>query len=339
MEHEHLPYEQLIAYAASELNEADSQRVAAHTSQCTECNSVIQRYRRIRGLYRSDFTVAPPPEVLARAEAIVLQKGSVPSRRLPQIQFSPFFRAGRRFAAATALAVFLFILVLFFGQIGTVAAATRDALPGETLYPVKIVVEDVQLAFTLDPVQKAELHLAFAQSRVEEIEALDAAGKDEYISATSQSFIDQVNEADKLLTSAKKDNLPVAAAGKLMEQTLGQSSEVLTSLLESVPVQARPGLERAINVSNSGESKARGLQGESQPIPEISPMLTPTPTRQTGSRRTPPGQDQGPSPGSNKTPGEPAHGSGQEVPPGLTKTPMPPGQNKPPLPPGQNKTP
>ncbi len=279
MGREHLPYEQLIAYAARALSDADSQRVAAHTSCCVECIAVIQRYRRIRSLYRSDYTVAPPPQVLARAEAIVLQKGSAPSRRLPQIKFASFFQAGRRLASATVLAAFLLILALFFGQIGRVAAATRDALPGEMLYPAKIAVESLQLAFTVDPVKKAELYLALAQSRIAEIQALDAAGKDEYLSATSQLYIDQVSEADQLLASAKKENRPVAAAGKQMEQTLARSGEVLTSLLDSVPAAARPALERAISVSNLVESKACGLQRESTPIPDTSPVATPTLTR------------------------------------------------------------
>jgi Domain of unknown function (DUF5667) len=291
MEQDHPPYEQLVAYAAKELNEPDSDLVTAHTSQCAKCSAVVNRYRRVRSLLRSDYTVDPPTETIARAVAIYSQGSSVSRRGQPRIELSLFFQLGRRFAAATALATFILILVLFFGQIGTVAAATRDALPGETLYPAKIAAESLRLAVTLDPVNKAELHLAFADVRVQEMQALSKKGEGERIPATAQSYTVEVNEAEKLLASAKKDNLPVAAAGSQMEQVLNRSIAILTTLVETVPNEAKPALALAVSASENGEAEARDLQTGTNPSskPDGQPTTTLVPgstTTQQGSSAT-----------------------------------------------------
>ncbi len=272
MGEEHIPYEQLIAYAVRELNTAELASITAHTSICAKCNATVVRFRKIRALLRADYVREPPVATVARAQAIFARRDARAQPTAPHVGLPSFFQVARRFSVAVALAAILFILVLFFGGVGTVAAATRESLPGETLYPVKIAVESLQLAATPDPVNKAELHLALAETRVKEIESLNAKGENENIAATAQSYADQIDEAEKLLTLAKGDNLPIAAAGGQMEQVLTRSVAVLTTLLGTVPVQVKPEIARAIDVSQSAMSEARKFQT----LPPISPATPPS---------------------------------------------------------------
>lgn len=87
-----------------------------------------------------------------------------------QAGFQPRFRL----AGAIAIAIF----VLFAGLFGT-GLASAEAVPGETLYPVKRVVEKAQLVLTTNQVTKLGLEEEFDRRRVAETEKLKAAGRSE----------------------------------------------------------------------------------------------------------------------------------------------------------------
>jgi hypothetical protein len=97
-------------------------------------------------------------------------------------------RPAARLAFAGALAV----AVLVGGL--TSAAASGNSLPGDALYPIKLGVEQTQLALTFDPVARARLHAQFAEVRLREAQRLVAAGRvqdgvrqvDQYDSAVAQ---------------------------------------------------------------------------------------------------------------------------------------------------------
>lgn len=55
---------------------------------------------------------------------------------------------------------------------GGVTMASQASLPGETLYPVKIITENVREAITLNPESKAKLEVRFAAERVAEVKEM-----------------------------------------------------------------------------------------------------------------------------------------------------------------------
>jgi hypothetical protein len=67
----------------------------------------------------------------------------------------------------------LLIMALLSGSVGTTYAA-QSALPGDTLYPVKIASEKAQSAVTINDVKETELHGKFAERRLKEIAELNA---------------------------------------------------------------------------------------------------------------------------------------------------------------------
>ena len=69
----------------------------------------------------------------------------------------------------------LVIVGLLFGGNATVAAA-QDALPTNALYQVKLLSEDAQLWFNTNPAAEINLLMQQAQTRTEEIAALDSTG-------------------------------------------------------------------------------------------------------------------------------------------------------------------
>ena len=75
------------------------------------------------------------------------------------------------FAWRFGLAVLAILIVLATGA-ATTAAVSARALPGETLYPVKIAAERTRLLLAGAPLKRLELEQSFDQERIEEVETL-----------------------------------------------------------------------------------------------------------------------------------------------------------------------
>ncbi len=89
-----------------------------------------------------------------------------------------------------SFAAAVMVVVIIMGSGGMVALA-KNSLPGDTLYPVKLFTEQVQLQTTSSPESQVQKNIEFAQRRVEEIAALTAQNKTD----TSASIQTSVQEA------------------------------------------------------------------------------------------------------------------------------------------------
>ncbi len=69
------------------------------------------------------------------------------------------------------LAALTLILVIFFGGVSSVVVSAQ-ALPGDTLYAVKLITEQTRLFFTKDPTDRLKLEQSFDQERREELQTL-----------------------------------------------------------------------------------------------------------------------------------------------------------------------
>lgn len=138
--------------------------------------------------------------------------------------------------------------VMFIG-VGTVAASS-NALPDETLYPVKMAAENVRVAFTFSDVAKAKVHVELAEERSDEIAAMAAQGNTEQI----------VKATDKLLEHLDEANI---AIGRVTENMI---------LLTTTEIQPAP-QEQQIVVTPPADTQ-RGTQPDTVKEPEPSTTAT-----------------------------------------------------------------
>jgi hypothetical protein len=112
-------------------------------------------------------TVQPSPEYSAEAKRQF--QAALIEMKVKQNEGKA--QSGRRFQwrwqSAWAISLVAVVIVVLGGG-GTIAAAS-GSMPDSGLYPVKIAVENVQLALTPGQVAKTELNAKFADRRVEEI--------------------------------------------------------------------------------------------------------------------------------------------------------------------------
>lgn len=90
---------------------------------------------------------------------------------------SPYTSIFPRYFMRPAAGFMAAILVLVTGTSG-IAYAAEGALPGDTLYPIKVnVTEPVRITLAADTAQKAALHRRFAETRISEAAALAKQGR------------------------------------------------------------------------------------------------------------------------------------------------------------------
>lgn len=242
----------------------------------------------------------------ARIERRALEKFRAQSRRTRRpVQFS-----FAQWAIASAV-----VLALIIASTGTVAASA-SSLPGETLYPVKRFVEGMQLRLAFEDKRPA-LHIAFAETRLGEIESLAEAGH-----IPPGLVEDLAAETEAALTSAP--SVPAEQQAETYAAIVSMTEhqqEVLARVLAKAPEPAQAALAHAQSVSAKGNKAALEALGKLGGVPPGQLKKTP------GQGHTPPGQQK-------KTPDASPATSSTPQPPGKTHT--PPGQVK--TPPGLQKT-
>jgi hypothetical protein len=169
------------------------------------------------------------------------------------------------FSKRLALLWTVFLVLVASLVAGETVRAAGEALPGDILFPVKRSVEDARLWLS-DDAGDVLLTAQFVQVRVQEIEALAAAEREEDLDLAVGLFSQEIAASTRALAElASQDPQRAAALSLLLRDRLSLHSEVLTSRLETVPEPARPAIEHAINASNRGRETVQDLFGDERP--------------------------------------------------------------------------
>nr|MBC7245598.1 hypothetical protein [Chloroflexota bacterium] len=175
-------------------------------------------------------------------------------------------RIGRGLLGA-ALAV---ILVLAIGS--GVANAAANSLPGSSLYPLKLVIEDARLVFAFSHPTRTQLYLHFASERTKEMAHLAAAGRPVHESIVMR----MAEEWQGAVHAAAASGMP--QAHELLQKVI-ETSDKQKEVLRQASMQAAPEgqvlLEQAIAVTEQASRQAQAAL-QSLVAPEVVPTLTVT---------------------------------------------------------------
>jgi hypothetical protein len=147
------------------------------------------------------------------------------------------------------------LILTIFAFSNVLSLAARLSIPGDSLYPVKLGIEQLQLAFTLSDAGDTELYLEFSKQRTTEIVDLILEGQYEYLPGTAANLEHQVNQAIISLEGvAEKDAMLAKTMETSLENTLDSQVLILAVLHGTSPPPARPGIELAMEVTTTGLS-------------------------------------------------------------------------------------
>ena len=150
------------------------------------------------------------------------------------------FRGVHRFPLLRGLVALLIALIVIFGSSLTVYAA-QGSLPGESLYPLKSISEDVRLSLTRSPRARLELTLEYSQRRVGEISQMLAMKKN-VPAKVSKRLLDELESA--LQIAAQMDDRQMINA---LEEIKGQAEnqgKTFNGLIPHLTEQNEPTIVR-----------------------------------------------------------------------------------------------
>jgi uncharacterized Zn ribbon protein len=149
------------------------------------------------------------------------------------------------FAMRAAIALVMVLALLFSGA-GITAMAAQNALPGETLYPLKTGLEDLRVSLTLNDIQQIELHLAFAEHRIDELKEIIQAGETQELASTTARFEREINLAAGTMRDLfTRDPDKAAEFAPKLTAMLSNYAEMLAEIKSNAPETAQRDVEHA----------------------------------------------------------------------------------------------
>lgn len=146
--------------------------------------------------------------------------------------------------------VFLALLAAMIFGVGLTGAAARSALPGDTLYSLKGTLEQTRLSLARDAGERVQLRLAFAEKRLEEIQALIDEGRFSEIDGTVLAFEADLHTAIlEVETLARLDPARGARLALEITSALSRFARILTSMPAGLPQSVRDDMARALDTT------------------------------------------------------------------------------------------
>ncbi|MEE9616980.1 MAG: DUF5667 domain-containing protein, partial [Anaerolineae bacterium] len=164
---------------------------------------------------------------------------------------------GRRMKLVFATRLVTVLLAVVVGTAvlgGGIVWAAGDSLPGDLLYPVKLVTEDVRLALAPAPADQVDLALWLTEERAEEVQALVAAGRP----VPDETVVRMEQHVERALTQAAwaSDEKEMAGLLTCIAERTRTQAQVLEQAQAMASRQAQAGLERAVTACQRGAEAA-----------------------------------------------------------------------------------
>jgi hypothetical protein len=201
-----------------------------------------------------DFRVAARARLMRRIGAVTLQPAPLP-RPAPVRLAPPAAAAVRpiRFRRKSTLALPA-VAVLLAALLAAVATLTvsANALPGEPLYSVKQVSEELSWRLAIDPSAQTVALLSSADTRLDEVRRLMQQGRTDAAAQTTRSFDQTIERATASYGAAVDESNPDQPVVVRIDDRLSQEQRRLEGLLPSAPQPAQAELRDAIQVTERG---------------------------------------------------------------------------------------
>jgi hypothetical protein len=147
----------------------------------------------------------------------------------------------------------IIVVIMLALVLNSLVLTARLSIPGDPFYSTKLVIEDIQLAFAFNPVEKTELYIKFSQERTTEIVQLVLEGDYEQIDPAANRFENELIASLHAMNNIP-ENIPMATVPVIesFRATLSNEIFMLNVLKETSPISARPGIDLAIQIAQAG---------------------------------------------------------------------------------------
>jgi hypothetical protein len=169
----------------------------------------------------------------------------------------------------TVATVVSLVLLVFVGTTGVVAA--QQALPGDSLYAVKLFTEEAHLLMARTDIDKAEVHISLAERRAKELNKLVAGGQTEAAEMLLAAYMRHLKQMEELAFLEPLDNGQKTSTHQMaITARLVASEEALTQVqrrLEQMPTLDEALARTRLVLRERHRPTPRGPEDLSRPTP------------------------------------------------------------------------
>jgi len=127
------------------------------------------------------------------------------------------------------------LFVAFLSFIGSWYFLSVNAYPGSPLYPSKRVIENFQLMWITDNIQRAELHIQHAEKRLEETKQVATTGQTGLVTGVVEDYQHEMTQAKKEIQIAKQKKVDVVPVLEKVSESTAKHSAIIKNLVVKKP--------------------------------------------------------------------------------------------------------
>jgi hypothetical protein len=199
-------------------------------------------------------TSGPAEASVPGSSAALLRLGRELARRELQKEETAYRKWGWLWGSAWAKAAFAGIVMLVLGA-SSVELSART-VPGNFLYPIKILTERVHFVLTSDPEERVELRLTFSERRLSEVVKTLKEGK----GADRELVSAMLEEARAAIADTAKLPETMSTAYKARIASLEEvQKNRLRGIAAMVPADQRPAVAETIGMCDQGWAGMREM--------------------------------------------------------------------------------
>lgn len=153
------------------------------------------------------------------------------------------------------------IIIGLVALVGGAAAASQNAIPGDTLYGLKNATEKVRVVLSFTHSEKAKTHLSITLEKLEEIEKLHSKGASaQHISDAAKSLQKHQDAAVEEVDQSDDNGKDATDLANRLQTNSEEQQNVLSDVLHKVPEAAQESIRHATESSAKGLQKAREVR-------------------------------------------------------------------------------
>jgi hypothetical protein len=231
---------------------------------------LLETASRVRILIRAR---APLPDFVAVVERRLLEQKRI-RPPIPARRESPEPIGARWGRLRTAALISILTVVVMIGSGLGAAAVSAQALPGDTLYPVKRGFEEVSLTLSFSTAGDVQLLADFTDRRLAEVEELFAQSRGSDFLLSLEYYEETLSRLDAALKA-----LPSyfgCAQVEDLQARFARHADALSALRDQLPEQARSAVDLAVEhlQESKGKVEEMRLNLDSEFVPPVEMMTS-----------------------------------------------------------------
>ena len=164
-------------------------------------------------------------------------------------------KPGQRIVHPTSYRWVFAFAVSFIAFIGSLYLFSLNAYPGHWLYGLDRNLEDLQLALTTSNLEKAKLHIEYAEERLEEAKNVVEREEIDYVKDVMSDYEAEITRAKEEIEIAKEREEDIVPTLEILSESTAKHTAILENMAMKTP-EIEKVIQPALNVSEEGHNVA-----------------------------------------------------------------------------------